>query len=36
VYGIVERHGGTIDIKSEVGQGTLIVIRLPIARKAEA
>jgi len=36
VYGIIERHGGTIDIRSEVGKGTTVVIRLPVARKAEA
>jgi two-component system NtrC family sensor kinase len=29
VYGIVERHGGTIDLKTEVGKGTRIAIRLP-------
>jgi two-component system NtrC family sensor kinase len=36
VYGIVERHGGTIDIRSEVGTGTTVVLRLPVQRKAEA
>ena len=35
VYGIVERHGGTIDIRSEVDKGTTVVIRLPIARSAD-
>ncbi len=29
VYGIVERHGGTIDLRTEVGKGTRIAIRLP-------
>ena len=29
VYGIVERHGGKIDLKTEVGKGTRIGIRLP-------
>ena len=30
VYGIVQRHNGTIDITSEVGRGTTVSIRLPI------
>ena len=30
VYGIVERHGGRIDLKSEVGKGTRVAIRLPM------
>lgn len=30
VYGIVERHGGRIDLKSEVGKGTRVAIRLPV------
>jgi signal transduction histidine kinase/ActR/RegA family two-component response regulator/HAMP domain-containing protein len=28
VYGVVQRHGGTLDIDSEVGRGTTFVIRL--------
>ena len=36
VYGIIERHGGTIDIRSAVGKGTTVVFRLPLVRKAEA
>jgi two-component system NtrC family sensor kinase len=29
VYGIVERHGGKIDLRTELGKGTRIGIRLP-------
>ena len=29
VYGIVERHGGTIDIQSGKGKGTRVAIRIP-------
>lgn len=29
VYGMIRRHEGTIDIKSEVGKGTTFIIRLP-------
>lgn len=29
VHGIAERHGGTLDIESAVGQGTKITIKLP-------
>jgi len=30
VYGIVERHGGQVDLSSEVGKGTRVAIRLPV------
>ena len=33
VYGIIERHGGTLDIKSEVGEGTTVVVA-PAGRRA--
>jgi two-component system NtrC family sensor kinase len=31
VYGIVERHGGTITLDSAVGRGTTVVLRFPAA-----
>ena len=36
VYGIIERHGGSMDIESEQGKGTSFCIRLPAALGAEA
>ncbi len=36
VYGIIQRHGGTIDIQSEVEKGTTFFIRLPIMDNAKA
>lgn len=29
VYGIIQRHEGTIDIQSEIGKGTIFIISLP-------
>ncbi len=34
VYGIVERHKGTVTVESEPGKGTRFVIRLPAARRS--
>ncbi len=36
VYGLIERHGGRLDVASQVGVGTTVVIRLPIAGAAAA
>ena len=30
VHGIVQRHGGTLEIESQLGQGTTFTIRLPL------
>jgi signal transduction histidine kinase len=35
VFGIVQRHGGTIDLRSEVGRGTTFHITLPVYREEE-
>jgi len=36
VYGIVDRHRGTIGIRSDVGKGTTFTIVLPAAKPAES
>ncbi len=33
VYGIVQRHGGTINVESSVGKGTEFTINLPRVQK---
>jgi PAS domain S-box-containing protein len=35
VYGIVQRHEGTMEIESALGQGTTITIRLPMQRERQ-
>jgi two-component system NtrC family sensor kinase len=34
VYGIVERHGGTVGVESRLGEGTTFTLRLPAASAA--
>ena len=33
-YGIIEKHGGGIDVKSEIGRGTSFTIRFPLRQPA--
>ncbi|MEB3245043.1 MAG: ATP-binding protein [Vampirovibrionales bacterium] len=35
VYGIIQKHQGDIDVKSELGQGTTFLIKLPLVQSAE-
>jgi two-component system NtrC family sensor kinase len=35
MYGIIQHHGGRIDLESEVGRGTLFRIHLPVAGPGE-
>jgi len=35
VYGIVRRHGGEIEIQSELGRGTSVAVSLPLDKPAE-
>jgi signal transduction histidine kinase len=32
---LIELHGGTLDLVSEVGQGTSVIVRLPLSRDSE-
>lgn len=32
-YGIVQRHGGTIDVRSEAGRGATFMIKLPLKKE---
>ncbi len=34
VYGVVKRHGGEIEVRTEPGAGTCIIIRLPVSDSA--
>ena len=34
-YGVIKRHGGTVDVKSKVGEGTEFTIRLPLETETE-
>jgi signal transduction histidine kinase len=36
VYGIVQRHHGTIEIESKLGEGTLVRVRLPFYRGTQS
>ena len=36
VYGIIQRHGGILDIESELGKGTCFCIRLPASAAEQA
>jgi len=34
VWGIVDKHGGAVDLTSEVGVGTTVTLRLPVGRRS--
>ena len=36
VQTIVERHAGTMKIRSRLGQGTVVALRFPVARQGHA
>lgn len=35
IYGIIGKHDGKIDIESQIGQGTVFIIRLPVATETK-
>jgi signal transduction histidine kinase len=35
-YGIIEQHGGTIEVESKVGQGSCFTVKLPVSRVISA
>jgi two-component system NtrC family sensor kinase len=34
-YGIIQEHGGTVDVQSQLGAGTTFIISLPTIQPAE-
>ena len=34
-YGLIQKHNGKIDVKSELGKGTVFTITLPVSQKLD-